>query len=62
MCLIYNADLVTLHVRVSNVAARKLYSDRLGFETNGIEEKYYADGENAYSMSKKLERSVLDVK
>lgn len=59
MCLVYNADMVTLHVRVSNNAARRLYSDTLGFETTGIEEKYYADGENAYGMCKKLEKSVL---
>ncbi|EMC97669.1 hypothetical protein BAUCODRAFT_68627 [Baudoinia panamericana UAMH 10762] len=50
----YNAVYVSLHVRVSNVAALALYRDTLGFEVKGIEAKYYADGEDAYSMHRDL--------
>ena len=46
----FNAQYVSLHVRVSNNAALRLYRDTLGFENNGVEAKYYADGEDAYSM------------
>ncbi|KAG8528059.1 N-terminal acetyltransferase A complex catalytic subunit ard1 [Bacidia gigantensis] len=51
----YNAQYVSLHVRVSNVAALKLYRDTLGFEVEKVESKYYADGEDAYSMKMNLE-------
>ena len=50
----YNAQYVSLHVRVSNVAALKLYRDTLGFELEKVEAKYYADGEDAYSMKMNL--------
>ncbi|KAI7249923.1 N-terminal acetyltransferase A complex catalytic subunit [Hortaea werneckii] len=50
----YGAQYVSLHVRVSNVAARSLYEDTLGFKNNGTEAGYYADGEDAYSMRKDL--------
>ncbi|KAF1973158.1 N-acetyltransferase complex ARD1 subunit [Bimuria novae-zelandiae CBS 107.79] len=46
----FAAQYVSLHVRVSNQAALHLYRDTLGFKVDKIEEKYYADGENAYSM------------
>lgn len=46
----YNAAYVSLHVRKSNRAALGLYRDTLGFTVNSIEEKYYADGEDAYAM------------
>lgn len=55
MCTVYGARKVTLHVRISNSAALCLYRDSLGFETTGVEEKYYADGENAYAMQKTLD-------
>jgi len=61
MSMIYNVTSVTLHVRVSNVAAQRLYNHTLGFQTDGIEEKYYADGENAFAMSKTLARVNLDL-
>ncbi|KAK5133947.1 N-terminal acetyltransferase A complex catalytic subunit ard1 [Meristemomyces frigidus] len=51
----YGAVYVSLHVRVSNIAARSLYEDTLGFKNNGTEEKYYADGEDAFSMRKDLD-------
>ena len=50
----HNAQYVSLHVRVSNVAALKLYRDTLGFEVEKVEAKYYADGEDAYSMKMNL--------
>ncbi|KAF2418781.1 acyl-CoA N-acyltransferase [Tothia fuscella] len=46
----YQAAYVSLHVRVSNVAALHLYRDTLGFKVDKVEAKYYADGEDAYSM------------
>lgn len=47
---VYKASYVTLHVRKSNKAALGLYRDSLGFKVDKVEEKYYADGEDAYSM------------
>lgn len=51
----YNAVYVSLHVRESNVAALALYKDTLGFKVVGTEAKYYADGEDAYSMRMDLD-------
>jgi len=51
----YGAAYVSLHVRVSNVAALALYRDTLGFKVIGTEPKYYADGEDAYSMRMDLD-------
>lgn len=50
----FNAQYVSLHVRVSNNAALRLYRDTLGFKTEKVEAKYYADGEDAYSMRQDL--------
>ncbi len=50
----FGAHYVSLHVRVSNVAALRLYRDTLGFKVEKIESKYYADGEDAYSMKMEL--------
>lgn len=49
-----SAQYVSLHVRVSNKAALHLYRDTLGFTMEKVEEKYYADGEDAYSMKMDL--------
>ena len=46
----YQARYVSLHVRVSNVAARHLYETTLSFKIEKPEAKYYADGEDALSM------------
>ncbi|KAM0751652.1 acyl-CoA N-acyltransferase [Meredithblackwellia eburnea MCA 4105] len=46
----FQANHVSLHVRKTNRAALSLYKDTLGFEVVQIEEGYYADGEDAYSM------------
>lgn len=51
----YHGVYVSLHVRVSNVAALALYRDTLGFKVIGTEAKYYADGEDAYSMRMDLD-------
>ncbi|CAE7935425.1 N-alpha-acetyltransferase 11 [Symbiodinium microadriaticum] len=50
----FNAEFVSLHVRYTNRAAFSLYSETLGFEIQDIEEKYYADKEDAYDMRKTL--------
>lgn len=46
----FQGQYVSLHVRVSNNAALRLYRDTLGFQEEKIEAKYYADGEDAHSM------------
>ncbi|RMZ91043.1 hypothetical protein DV736_g1714, partial [Chaetothyriales sp. CBS 134916] len=50
MAEVFNANYVSLHVRMSNSAALHLYRDTLGFEVEKVESKYYADGEDAYAM------------
>jgi len=50
----HSAAYVSLHVRVSNTAALHLYRDTLGFKVEKVEAKYYADGEDAYSMKMDL--------
>ena len=42
---------IYLEVRVSNTPAIELYR-RFGFETDGRREKYYQDGEDAYTMAR----------
>ena len=46
----FDADFVSLHVRVSNRPALHLYKNTLGFEVMGVEKEYYADKEDAYKM------------
>ena len=48
------AQYVSLHVRVSNEAALRLYRDTLQFKVEKVEPKYYADGEDAFSMKQDL--------
>ncbi|KAA6410237.1 MAG: n-terminal acetyltransferase a complex catalytic subunit ard1 [Lasallia pustulata] len=50
----FGAQYVSLHVRMSNIAALRLYRDTLGFKVEKVEAKYYADGEDAYSMKMDL--------
>lgn len=59
MVEVYNAQYVSLHVRQSNFAAFHLYRDTLKFAVHGVEPKYYADGEDAYDMRKKLTREIV---
>ena len=49
---IFEANFCSLHVRVTNRAALSLYRDRMNYIIEKIEEKYYADGEDAYDMKK----------
>ena len=48
----YDADYVSLNVRVSNRPALHLYHKCLGFNVLSIEKEYYADKEDAYKMRK----------
>ena len=48
----FDADFVSLNVRVSNRPALNLYHKNLGFDVRGIEKEYYADKEDAYKMRK----------
>ncbi|KAI4133843.1 MAG: hypothetical protein LQ347_002034, partial [Umbilicaria vellea] len=50
----FGAQYVSLHVRMSNIAALRLYRDTLGFKVEKVEPKYYADGEDAYCMKMDL--------
>ena len=49
----YNAKQCYLEVRISNEPAIRLYK-KLGFEVTRTIHGYYADGEDAYVMSRKL--------
>jgi len=51
----FGALYCSLHVRVTNRAALSLYRDTLGFRIVEVDLKYYADGENAYSMRRDLD-------
>lgn len=55
----FDAKYVSLHVRESNYSAFHLYKDTLKFTIHGMEKGYYADGEDAYDMRKKLTRAVV---
>lgn len=60
----FGAQYVSLHVRVSNIAALRLYRDTLGFQVEKVEAKYYADQEDAFSMKMDLNfirEQALDV-
>jgi peptide alpha-N-acetyltransferase len=57
----FAAKYVSLHVRMSNTAALHLYRETLGFSVDKIEAKYYADGEDAYSMRMDLSKIPRDV-
>eukprot|EP01091_Cochliopodium_minus_P002205 TRINITY_DN12089_c0_g1_i1.p1 TRINITY_DN12089_c0_g1~~TRINITY_DN12089_c0_g1_i1.p1 ORF type:complete len:158 (-),score=53.57 TRINITY_DN12089_c0_g1_i1:58-531(-) len=54
----YGAEFLCLHVRRSNRAALHLYKETLGFKQENIEVGYYADGEDALSMKKKLNKNI----
>ena len=47
---IFDCDLVSLHVRVSNRAALTLYKDVLGYTIKSTDIGYYADKEDAFDM------------
>jgi len=54
MAKFYNVKSCYLEVRVSNEPAIRLYK-RAGFEVQRTIRGYYADGENAYIMSRKIQ-------
>lgn len=56
----FDAKYVSLHVRMSNLAALHLYRETLGFSVEKVEAKYYADGEDAYSMRMDLSKIPRD--
>ncbi|MES1920520.1 N-alpha-acetyltransferase 11 [Bonamia ostreae] len=52
MVEIFEAERSSLHVRVSNRNAIKLYSEIMGYRRESIEKEYYADNEDAMEMIK----------
>jgi hypothetical protein len=58
----HNAKYCSLHVRETNFAAYHLYKDTLKFDVHGTEDKYYADGENAFDMRKPLSREMFNLR
>ena len=50
----HSAAGVGLHVRVSNVAARRLYCEGMGYAVVDVIRGYYQDGEDAFFMRKDL--------
>ena len=51
---VYEASFLSLHVRESNKAAHHLYNQTLKFNIENVDPKYYADGEDAHYMKKRL--------
>lgn len=47
---VFGAQYASLHVRVSNRAALRLYCGTLGYRVQDVEQAYYANGEDAYEM------------
>lgn len=58
----FDADFITLNVRVSNRAALHLYHNILGFEIISLDKDYYADHEDAYKMRKQYKKNFLGTK
>jgi peptide alpha-N-acetyltransferase len=56
----FDADYVTLQVRVSNRPAIHLYQNNLGFHISSIEKEYYDDREDAYKMRKYFKKEKKD--
>ena len=50
MYKVYNVQICSLRVRVTNRAAYTLYNTVLGYTTRDVEKNYYADNEDAYDM------------
>ena len=46
----YRAEYVNLHVRETNRAGHALYEKTLGYKKMSVDQKYYVDGEDAWSM------------
>ena len=56
----YDADFVSLNVRVTNRPALHLYHNNLGFDVIGIDKEYYLDKEDAYKMRKYFKKDKKD--
>ena len=56
----FDADYVSLQVRVSNRPAVHLYQNNLGFHIASIEKEYYDDREDAYKMRKYFKKEKKD--
>lgn len=56
---LYNAKECYLEVRISNAPAVEMYK-KLGMQVTRIVRGYYADGEDAYLMAKKLEKNITE--
>jgi N-alpha-acetyltransferase 10/11 len=56
---VFGAKYASLHVRVTNRAAFHLYHETLGYEIHDKEEKYYADGEDAFDMRLQLKQKQV---
>lgn len=59
MFQVFGAKYVSLHVRVTNVAAKNLYMKALHYEIAQTENGYYADGENALLLKCNLSNEKL---
>ena len=55
----FDADYVSLQVRVSNRPAIHLYQNNLGFHIASIEKEYYDDREDAYKMKKYFKKEKM---
>lgn len=51
---------VGLHVRVSNIAARRLYCEGMGYNVEDVIRGYYQDGEDAFFMRKNFAKRYQD--
>ena len=58
----FDADYVSLHVRVKNRPALILYHNNLGFDAAEVEKEYYHDKEDAYKMKKYFKKDKKDLK
>lgn len=58
----FGAKYVSLHARKSNRAALHLYSNTLNFQVCDVEPKYYADGEDAYTMKRDLSQMANELR
>ena len=56
----YDADDSSLHVRVSNTGAKKLYTETLNYDIVNVIDGYYQDGEDAYLMRANLKSAQAD--
>jgi ribosomal protein S18 acetylase RimI-like enzyme len=59
MAEVFGAKYSSLHVRVTNRGAFHLYKETMGYQVHDREEKYYADGEDAFDMRKTLSTAPL---